>query len=187
MRLPVCTMIDNIMQTLQRPSYQRCWTSLRKESNRSLSSPQQHRSCHSPDAARGVNADASVDSQVKVLPQHSDDCATQATRVDTNNSNYDYRALEYREATARKCVEKAFRSPGPDAIVYLRRAAELCGDANFVVPVRLAACFYYICSFMDITPGMTHADASISLVQGLSRSCMQYVQTHPSKLLALEL
>ncbi|KAL0031370.1 hypothetical protein WJX79_007043 [Trebouxia sp. C0005] len=59
------------------------------------------------------------------------------------------RCLEYREGTARRCVEQAYRSPGQGAVRYVRRAVELCGDANFTV-------------------------------QGLSRGCIQYAQSHPS-------
>jgi hypothetical protein len=40
------------------------------------------------------------------------------------------RALEYREATARACMARACE--GGDPIAYLRRAAELCGDAPFL-------------------------------------------------------
>ena len=43
------------------------------------------------------------------------------------------RCLEYREGTARRCVEQAYRSPGQGAVRYVRRAVELCGDANFTV------------------------------------------------------
>lgn len=41
------------------------------------------------------------------------------------------RALEYREATARACMDRACRGCG-DPVAYLRRAAELCTDAPFL-------------------------------------------------------
>lgn len=71
------------------------------------------------------------------------------------------RALDYRETTARECIERAC-SPVPPAyppVAYLRRAVELCADANF-------------------------------LPQGLTREVAGYVLSHPSNAydrLALEL
>jgi hypothetical protein len=62
------------------------------------------------------------------------------------------RALEYRESTARLCVEMAcvpMRGRAPKPIDYLRRAVELCADAGF-------------------------------LPQGLTQELVGYVQSHAS-------
>ena len=92
------------------------------------------------------------------------------------------RALEFREKTAQQCVQQAYLSPGQDAVRYLRRAVELCGDANFSVQVnpmqwphhKRVDCTHSCCMHKQ-------TKSSPLLLQGLTRSCIQYVQTHPSK------
>lgn len=41
--------------------------------------------------------------------------------------------MEFREGTARQCVQQAYHSPGQDAVKFVRRAVELCGNANFTI------------------------------------------------------
>ncbi len=43
------------------------------------------------------------------------------------------RAMEYREETARKCVELATRNDETTAMLYLKRAAELCSETDILV------------------------------------------------------
>jgi len=87
--------------------------------------------------------------------------------------------LEYRESTARTCVEQAYRSPGQGAVRYVRRAVELCGDANFTVQASAHIADSAKALLAAEHPAIV-VEGNVQL-QGLSRGCIQYTQSHSSK------
>lgn len=50
------------------------------------------------------------------------------------------RASDYREESAKKCVELASQNDAATALKYLKRAAELCSDADILVMLKWDFC-----------------------------------------------
>lgn len=60
------------------------------------------------------------------------------------------RASDYREETARKCVELASQNDAVTALKYLKRAAELCSEADILVRLlKNAGCLTEISRCLD--------------------------------------
>ena len=91
--------------------------------------------------------------------------------------------MEFRESTARQCVEQAYRRLGQDAVKFVRRAVELCGNTNFTVQAssQVAAPAPHLEALLTYGKFGVNSYQSGCTLQGLSRSCIQYVQTHPSE------